>query len=112
MCSWTGPPRPGVQGWSGPRWASFRQTASWSTRVELVDAERREHRLREQLGGIAADYDMSLLTAALAELVDHQRPVAADSVLVPLQCEYYPGGLEQLRERWCSCGTTSTRAFA
>ncbi|RDD63256.1 ParA family protein [Ferruginivarius sediminum] len=58
--------------------------------VELVDAEKREYRLREALRPIMADYDYILIDCppALGFLTINAF-VAADSVLVPLQAEFY-----------------------
>lgn len=59
--------------------------------IELVDAERREFRLREQIRGPQAgrwDYILIDCPPALG-LLTLNALVAADAVLVPLQCEFY-----------------------
>lgn len=58
--------------------------------VELVDAERREYRLKEALGPLDANYDFILIDAppSLGFLTVNAL-TAAGSVLVPVQCEYY-----------------------
>lgn len=58
--------------------------------VEFVDLEGWEHRLEDALAEIAARYDWVLLDCppSLGHLTVTAL-VAADGVLVPLQCEYY-----------------------
>jgi chromosome partitioning protein len=58
--------------------------------VELVDFERREYRLKEALKAIDGRYDFTFIDAppSLGFLTINAL-TAADSVLVPVQCEYY-----------------------
>ncbi len=58
--------------------------------VELVGLDQREFRLREALGQIIDDFDYILIDCPPSlELLTVNALVAAQSVLVPLQCEYY-----------------------
>ncbi|MFO8073555.1 MAG: AAA family ATPase [Polyangia bacterium] len=58
--------------------------------VELVDAERRESRLREGLGPLREEYDFIVVDCPPSlGLLTLNALCAADSVIVPLQCEYY-----------------------
>ena len=58
--------------------------------VELIDAERREFVLREALEALTADYDYIFLDCPPSlELLTVNALAAADSVLIPMQCEYY-----------------------
>ncbi len=68
--------------------------------VELVDMERREHRLRDALMEIRHDYDYVLIdNPPTLGLITLNGIVAADEVLIPVQAEYYAlEGLGQLLE--------------
>lgn len=68
--------------------------------IELVDLERREHRLREALLEIRHDYDYILIDCPpTLGLITLNGIVAADEILIPVQAEYYAlEGLGQLLE--------------
>jgi chromosome partitioning protein len=58
--------------------------------VELVSAERREHRLREAIEPIRGNYPFILLDCPPAlDLLTLNALVAADTLLVPMQAEYF-----------------------
>jgi chromosome partitioning protein len=66
--------------------------------IELVDVERRTHRLREALDGFVEEYDYVFIDCPPSlGLITLNALVAAQSVLVPLQCEFFAlEGLSQL----------------
>jgi chromosome partitioning protein len=58
--------------------------------VEMVELENRETRLKAALATVADDYDFILLDCPPAlNLLTLNGLVAADSVMIPMQCEYY-----------------------
>jgi len=58
--------------------------------IELIDLPRREYRLRQSLVPVLGDYDFILIDCPPSlSLLTLNALVAADAVLVPLQCEFY-----------------------
>ena len=58
--------------------------------VELIDAEEREYVLKKALLSLYTDYDYIFIDCPPSlELLTVNALVAADSVLIPMQCEYY-----------------------
>lgn len=58
--------------------------------VELVELDRRERRLRGAVEGARGQYDFILIDCPPAlNLLTVNALVAADAVLIPMQCEYY-----------------------
>ena len=58
--------------------------------VELVNAERREYRLKEALASVVTHYDYVLLDCPPSlGLLTLNALTAADSLLIPIQSEYY-----------------------
>jgi chromosome partitioning protein len=58
--------------------------------VEMVELEQRETRLKLALQPIAADYDYILLDCPPSlSMLTINGLVAADAVMIPMQCEYY-----------------------
>lgn len=58
--------------------------------IELVPVERREHRLRDALAPVRAAHDVVIIDCPPSlGLLTVNGLTAADSVLVPMQCEYY-----------------------
>lgn len=58
--------------------------------VELVDLDHRETRLKSALAAIAGEYDFILLDCPPSlNMLTVNALVAADAVIIPMQCEYY-----------------------
>ena len=66
--------------------------------IELVDAEKREFILKKEIDWIRDDYDYVIIDCPPSlSMLTVNAMTAADSVLVPIQCEYYAlEGLSQL----------------
>lgn len=66
--------------------------------IELVDTQHREYKLKHEIQTIADEYDYVILDCPPSlGLLTVNALTAADSFLVPLQCEYYAlEGLSQL----------------
>jgi len=66
--------------------------------LELVDVDSRESRLREKLEAIRAQYRFILIDCPPAlDLLTLNAMVAADSILIPIQCEFFAlEGISQL----------------
>ena len=58
--------------------------------VELINKERREYVLKKAIASLYSEYDYIFLDCPPSlELLTVNALVAADSVLIPMQCEYY-----------------------
>lgn len=58
--------------------------------IELIELPRREYRLRQAIQPVLGDYDFILIDCPPSlSLLTLNALVAADAVLVPLQCEFY-----------------------
>ncbi|MGS2739857.1 ParA family protein [Sinomicrobium sp. M5D2P17] len=58
--------------------------------IELVDKDRREYMLKEALAGLRDKYDYILIDCAPSlGLLTLNALTAADSVIIPIQCEYF-----------------------
>jgi chromosome partitioning protein len=75
-------------------------TALAGLNIELVDMERREHKLRDALLEVRNDYDFILIDCPpTLGLITLNGIVAGDEILIPVQAEYYAlEGLGQLLE--------------
>lgn len=68
--------------------------------LELVDLQDREHRLKEILSEVKSRYDYILIDCPPAlDLLTLNALVAAESVLIPIQCEFFAlEGISQLMD--------------
>lgn len=58
--------------------------------IELVDKEQREYMLKNALNQVKHDYDYIIIDCAPSlGLITLNSLVAADSVIIPIQCEYF-----------------------
>ena len=58
--------------------------------LELVNADKREMRLKTALGAVAKDFDFILIDCPPSlSLLTVNALTASDSVIIPIQCEYY-----------------------
>jgi len=66
--------------------------------VELIDAERREYILKKEIDWVKDDFDYIMIDCPPSlSMLTVNAMTASDSVLVPIQCEYYAlEGLSQL----------------
>ena len=80
--------------------------------LELVDLEKREYRLKEALNKVRDSYDFIIIDCPPSlGLITLNAFSAADSVLIPIQCEYYAlEGLSQLT-RTIKKALTGSQAF-
>lgn len=76
--------------------------------VEMIGIENREHLLKKALMGLYSEYDYIFLDCPPSlELLTVNALAAADSVLVPMQCEYY--ALEGIADLMTSIKLTKKR---
>lgn len=58
--------------------------------IELVNVENREYKLKDQIESIKANYDFILIDCAPSlGLITLNALTCSDSVLIPIQCEYF-----------------------
>jgi chromosome partitioning protein len=77
--------------------------------IELIDKQKREFALKESISGYTSDYDYVLIDCPPSlSLITINALVAADAVIVPLQCEYLAlegitdliGNINQIKRRF------------
>ena len=66
--------------------------------IELIDVDRREYRLRDKVQPLTSTYDFIIIDCPPAlDLLTLNALIAADSVLIPIQCEFFAlEGISQL----------------
>lgn len=71
-----------------------------ATNLDLVDQDERERRLRTAIASISGQYDFILIDCPPAlDLLTLNALVASDSVLIPIQCEFFAlEGISQLMD--------------
>lgn len=58
--------------------------------VEMVNIERREEKMRDALGKVKSEYDFIIIDCSPSlGLITINSLTAADSVIIPVQCEYF-----------------------
>ncbi|MDX2218887.1 MAG: AAA family ATPase [Burkholderiales bacterium] len=58
--------------------------------IEMIAIDRREYRLRDALDAVRAEYDFMVIDSPPAlNMLTVNGFTAADSVIIPMQCEYY-----------------------
>ena len=82
--------------------------------VELINVPRREYVLKTALQELFSEYDYILLDCPPSlELLTVNALVAADSVLIPMQCEYYAlEGIADLMTSIRMCGKRLNRGLS
>ena len=82
--------------------------------VELINADRREYVLKDKISALYSEYDYIFIDCPPSlELLTVNALVAADSVLIPMQCEYYAlEGIADLLTSITMCSRRLNRRLA